>query len=145
MEMEQEPPIEICPKSLFKEFEEAFYGKTCGWSYQENEKMMDIDEFLESYTLLLEKGDDVQSDPKSTKNEFLDPVLDDMVIKFELVMRQFELVIEPDLDSRRYQPYIPTILMLRCSYFPSFGGEKVVDGESQGHMVFVDKIGIPTT
>lgn len=35
-----------------------------------------------------------------------------------------------ELDSKGHRPYVPTILMPRCAYFPSFGGEEVADDES---------------
>lgn len=51
------------------------YDETYDWSYQEDEQMVDIDEFLDNYTLFLENGDDVPSNTNATMDEFLCPIL----------------------------------------------------------------------
>lgn len=67
-------------------------------------------------------------------SDILDDHNEAMETELEAMMRQSELVIEPELNPERY----------RCLYFPSFGDEEVVDNESQGHMVVTDEVNIPT-
>jgi len=51
----------ICLASVLKELKKSLYDETCDRSYQEDEKAMDTDDFLDNYTSLLENEDDVSS------------------------------------------------------------------------------------
>lgn len=65
-------------------------------------------------------------------NDIFDGHDEAMEIEIEHVLKEHELVIEDsELDSKRYQPYKSTIIIFRCSYFPSFSGKEVIDGESK--------------
>ena len=86
---------------------------------------MDIDEFLNNCTLLLENGQDVLSNLEFAIDEFPDPIYDD---------------IEDSLFSRRNQSYRPTILLTNCLYFPSFGNEGIEGEDSRELSLVADSI-----
>lgn len=80
------------------------------WAYMEEYQVIGIDDTNDSYFLTHED--------------------ETWEMKLEHVLEEPKLVIEDlEPDSKGYKPYIPTILMSRCSYFPSFGDEEFVDDE----------------
>lgn len=63
-----------------------------------------------------------------------------MTTDLEPVTSLDDAITNPGPDPKRYRPYIPTILMTRCSFFPSFGDEEVKDEESQEQLLIAEEM-----
>lgn len=129
--MKSKPQAEICSESVFQELEEALYGNMCIRSCEEDGQAMDIDELLDKYILLLENEDDTSSSLQPTIDDFQGSAFGDTTKSWEPKMESLEPITEPTLHPKRRLPYRPTILMTRCSFFPSFVDEEFEIGESQ--------------
>lgn len=63
-----------------------------------------------------------------------------MITDLEPVTSLDALVMKPGPDLGWYRPHIPTILIPKCLYFPSFDNEEDVDDESQDQSSVPNKI-----
>lgn len=129
--MKPKPPAKICLESIFQELEEALYGNMSIRSHEEDGQAMNIDELFDKYIFLPENEDDTSSDLEPTIDDFQGSAFGDMAKPWEPKMESLEPVIELTLHLKRHLPYKPTILMARCSFFPSFVDEEVEMEESQ--------------